>query len=289
MNSSNKTIDEMVDYILKNGGPDLRRRAHPKKGAVYYSDLSEALRRIHSKGRLLGVKAYHFKKVINIWYKYPHYNKELGNDMFDELMKEMLEENNNNLIDVLRDYSKDTMKRKLALETYNGVITYDLTSMIHNVSFDDEHRGSPYQALKYWIEHNKDRRLRKEYAGLKPWHLPRVSRDIWLGEQGKRNGRELTDELIRKLAKRHGSIRNALRRITAENFEKEELEFRASGCVLSYTANSMFQRVTYYGKQKRSLYNAIRYWMNTHEDKTARKRYKEELMMIKKRSERYRP
>jgi polyhydroxyalkanoate synthesis regulator phasin len=278
------TIDEIVHHIIKHGGPDLERKAHPKKKRVRYEDLREAVYKIHTKGSLLNLKEYQFNNVFGIWNKDGKPNKQLGREFFDELMEKLLQKYET-LTNVVDNFSKDEiLNERLKLKTKDGIIEYGLESMFQNVSFDGKHKGSPYSILKYWIDTHHQERIRKEYSGIKPWHLNRVSRDIWVGEEGKKNGRELTDELIKVLTKRHGNSRNALRKITAEHFEKEQLEYVTSDGVIVYTPNSMFQRVKYDRKQIKSLYAAINYWMNTHNDKTIKERYAPELEIIKERA-----
>src|SRR3989344_6135786 len=62
-----KRIEEILDYVLENGGPDRNRMAHPVIKMVKYYDLQEALSTIHEQEQLLHIKPYHFKKVEGVW------------------------------------------------------------------------------------------------------------------------------------------------------------------------------------------------------------------------------
>ena len=203
----------------------------------------------------------------------------------DKVMQKLITKKGG-IINVITDFSRDDFYEELNLKTNNGVIRYNANSMFYIVKFDLVHKASPYYAIKYWIDTHHDERIRREYTGLKPWHLGKVPMGVWIGEEGKRNGRELTDDLIRALAGRYGGIKGALRNLTAERFEKEKLEFRTSDGVIYYDANSMFQKVRFDNKHIRYLYGAVSYWMDTSRDKTMRERYAEELSIIKARSDR---
>jgi hypothetical protein len=283
-----KTIDEIICHIMKNGGPDADRKAHPKNKRVRYSDLEKALSRIHSRGQLSGVKAYHFDNVYNIWNKNGWTNRELGREMLDEAMQKLILRYDGNLIDAIKNISQDDFYEKLELRTKSKVIKYDIGSMFQLVKFDLVHTASPYAAVKYWIGTHPEERIRREYDGLKPWHLTRVSRDLWAGEEGKARGSELTGELINALAARYGGISRALMNLTAERFENEKLEFTTSDGKIFYDLNGMFQRVKFDDKHIRHVYAATVYWMDTSGDNGMKERYAGELEIIKSRSERHR-
>lgn len=279
-------VAEIIGYISRHGGPDSERKAHPLKRSVKFSDLEKALWTVQSRGLLPGIKAYHFSNVLGIWNNNEEPNLKLGRELVDEVIQTRIKKYGN-LIDVIRDMSKDSFYEKLEFKKIGGgIIRYDANSMFYNLKFDLKHIGSPYAATKYWIDTHPEERIRREYEKLKPWHMARVPRDLWVGEEGKARGRELTDELIMALAARYNGIGGALRNLTAERFEKEKLTFTTSDGKILYDLNSMFQRVSFDGKQIRSVSAAVSYWMDTSEDKTLREKYAEELSIIKARSER---
>jgi hypothetical protein len=274
-------VSEIINYITRHNGPDSGRKAHPYKKCVRFSELEKALWTVQSKGLLQGIKPYHFSKVHGIWNDDEDNHLELARELLDEVMQKRIQRYGN-LIDVIRDMSKDTFYEELEFrKSDDEIIRYDANSMFYNIKFDGVHSGSPYAATKYWIDTHPEERIRREYGKFKPWHLARVSREIWVGDEGKKNGRELTDELITALAARYDGIAGALRNITFESFSKEKLNFTTSDGSIHYDLNSMFQRVSFDGRQIRSLYAAVSYWMDTSDDKTLRERYAEELNMIK--------
>jgi hypothetical protein len=281
-----RRVFEITRYIMRHSGPDKERRAHPTKRNVLLSDLEKALCAVQSRGMLQGIKPYHFINVTGMWNNDGESNLELGRELVDEVIQNGINKKGN-LIYVIRDMSKDTFFEKLEFRKIGGrIIRYNASSMFYNLKFDLKRKGSPYAATKYWIDTHPDERIRKEYGRLRPWHLLRVSRDLWVGDEGRENGRELIDDLITTLAARYGGIAGALRNLTAETFEKEKLEFRTSDGSFYYDANSMFQRVRFDGRQIRSLHAAVSYWMDASPDRTLKERYAEELKIIKTRSER---
>lgn len=272
------TIDEIVEYVSVHGGPDLERRAHPTKKRVYYSDLCKALDGVD----VPGLKAYHFKDVQHIWNENGFYNKELARELFDELIQRLTSKRGS-LIEAIHNLSFQDFKNEiLSFRTKDGAIEYTAGGMIDIMRFDDKHTLSPYAAVRYWIDTHPDERIRREYAGFRPWHMKNAPNCTWTGEEGKSNGRECVDQLMQRLMKRYNSFSEMLVNLKADEFEKEEFEFRTSDGAIRYDLSSMFAHVRFNDKHSCSHYAAIAYWVDTHPDDGLKRKYREEITRFKK-------
>ena len=269
----NETIDEIVDYVLEHGGPDLDRRAHHKKKRVRYSDLDTALARIHGMGELSDLRAYHFNSVLGIWNEGGITNKRLAREMVDELMQR-LTQRCGSLTEVIKNISGEPFQNEqFEFKTSDGVVTYKLLSMLSMVSFDDRRLNSTYSAVKYWIDTHPDGRIRREYAGLRPWHFAKSASETWSGEEGKRNGRVLVDELMQRLTQKYGSLTEAIKNVSTDHFLKEGFEFTTSDGSISYNLGGMFCLVRFDDKHQSCVYSVVKYWIDTHPDGRIRREY----------------
>ncbi|MBI2130024.1 hypothetical protein HYU07_07400, partial [Candidatus Woesearchaeota archaeon] len=162
--SNQKTVDEIVDFILEHEGPDLDRRARPEKKQVRYVDLDEALNMIHKEGLLPDLRTYHFNHVLGIWITDKSNSNPLGRELTGQLI-ESLKQRYGSLIEVVKNIKQDDFyKEQFEFKNKNGVIRYSLWSMLTCV-----YAASPSAAVVDWIKNNPDEEIRKEYAGIRPW------------------------------------------------------------------------------------------------------------------------
>lgn len=277
-------IEDIVNNILKNEGPELDGKAYPGR-RITYEELNAALKIIHSKNKLLHLKPYHFSNVNRIWnFEYKPQNKNLARELSDEYMRYLLKKNNNNLIEAIKEINcrrteDSIMLKKFEVKTKFGKVQYNLVGMFGKIKFDDVHYNSSFHMLKYWIDTNPDIRIRTEYVNIRPWYLGKAGNETWTGEQGVKNGRELFDEYMQFMLKKYNQnlikvITNMDTRSNPDSLLNKKLKFTTFEGSLEYDLNSMLNVVKFYKNRKKSLFTALKYWIDTHPDKTIRLQYK---------------
>ncbi|MDO8741365.1 MAG: hypothetical protein Q7J54_07400 [Candidatus Woesearchaeota archaeon] len=260
---TSETVDEIVDFILIHEGPDLDRRAHHKKKRVRYADLDAALSRIHQEGLLLDLKDYHFNYILNIWSADRRNGNPLGREMTG-LLIERLKRRYGSLIEVIKNIKKDDFhNEEFEFKNKDGVVKYNPIQMLQYV-----YANSPSTAVTDWLQNNPDEEVRKEYAGIKPWHFARVPLNTWKGEEGKKNGRELTGQLIERLKRRYGSLIEVIKNIKQDDFLNEQFEFKNKDGVIEYKLGQMLLS-DYAG----SPTAAVTDWLQNNPDEEIRKEY----------------
>ena len=262
-NSNSETVDEIVEFIIEHEGPDLDRMAHPVKKRVQYIDLDAALREIHGAGLLHDLRAYHFKSVIDIWTEDEVRGHHLAREMIGLLIAR-LQQRYSSLMGIIKNInSNDFYDEQFEFRNKDGVIGYNLGSMLQSVK---DYRNSSSAAVIDWIKYNPNEEIRREYTGIRPWHFGHTARGTWQGEEGKKNGRELTGQLIARLQQKYSSLIEVIKNINADDFTKEEFEFKNKEGVIKYNC---------YGALRANNYSpsaAVIDWIK-HEPQHIKRRY----------------
>jgi hypothetical protein len=239
-NSNSETVDEIVEFIIEHEGPDLDRMAHPVKKRVQYIDLDAALREIHGAGLLHDLRAYHFKSVIDIWTEDEVRGHHLAREMIGLLIAR-LQQRYSSLMGIIKNInSNDFYDEQFEFRNKDGVIGYNLGSMLQSVK---DYRNSSSAAVIDWIKYNPNEEIRREYTGIRPWHFGHTARGTWQGEEGKKNGRELTGQLIARLQQKYSSLIEVIKNVKKDDFYKEKFEFRNKKGLIEYNLGTMLERV----------------------------------------------
>lgn len=195
-----RTIEEIVEFILENEGPDLERMAHPTKKIVKYGDLESALSEIHERGLLPNLQAFHFKDVRNIWTQDGTLNYPLAREMMGILMEELLERHGS-YNGVIRHTSfHQYHDHELSFHTKNGVIKYNLESMFHSV-----YASSPSAAVIDYLQNHPNISIKKEFGHLRPCHFPMTPPGYWKSPEGQKDARQLIGQGLAEIFKKNGN------------------------------------------------------------------------------------
>ncbi len=241
-----RTVQEIIRYIMKNGGPDFDRKAHPEIKGVKYEFLFDALRVLNKKEKFSVLRPYHFTLVHQMWNYDGVSNKELAYDIIDELMKHLIQRRGS-LCKAIELFSiNDIKKEKLTYKTNWGKIIYTAENMIQKVRFDDKTHNSPYLALKYWIDNNKNVKIRKEFKDLKPYHINKASQAYWSNANSKSEARKLVDIVMQRLIKKYKSIAGALKHINSIDFNFETLVYKNAFGTINFNISGMFNSVQFF-------------------------------------------
>ena len=265
-----ETVNEILRYIINNGGPDFDRKANPGIKSVKYEYLSEVLSILNRKKKYSQLRPYHFTLVHQMWNYDGVSNKELAYDLIDELITHLIKKRGS-LCKAIELFSiNDFKKERLTYKTNWGRIIYTAENMIQKVRFDGKTYNSPYLALKYWIDNNKNIKIRKEFKDLKPYHINKSSQAFWKKADSKAEARKLVDIVMKQLIKQHKSIAGALKHIDSIDFNCETLIFKNSFGTIKFNISGMFNSVQFFEGMVGSHFNAIKYWGITHENNEIR-------------------
>ena len=216
-----RTIDEIIEFILVNDGPDLERRAHPKMQVVRYDDLEFALSEIHRRGILLNLRPFHFKNVRNIWTHDGERNYVLAREMTGLLMEELLERYGN-YIEIIKKISFHQFHEyELAYNKRHSTIRFNLGPMLHLV-----YETSPSAAVIDFFKHHPNSEVKEEFKELKPCHFPMTPPGYWKSPEGQKDARQLIGQGLTEIFERSG--RNwieLIKNVRDEYFENREVSF----------------------------------------------------------------
>ncbi len=259
-----KQIEEIIDYILENGGPDRNRMAHPVVKKVKYDDLTEALSKIHEQEQLSHIKPYHFKKVEGVWML--EEGRKNGRGVTNELIKTLEREYEWKLPDLIMNITADHFREEpISVETHNGSINYTAFNMLCRV-----YDCSPSAAVLDWIHNNEDPTIRYGYRYIKTFHFRQLPKNFWDTEEGRTAAHTLVGDLIEKLKRKNKwTLAELIENITADHFQKETLETETPDGIITYTARKPFS-----SKYKQSPSAAVLDWIHNNEDPKIRRGFR---------------
>ncbi|MBI2129817.1 hypothetical protein HYU07_06290, partial [Candidatus Woesearchaeota archaeon] len=189
--------------------------------------------------------------------------KKNGRELTGQLI-ERLKQRYGSLIEVIKNIKQDDFyNEQFEFKNKEGVIEYNLFPMLKRV-----YTYSPSAAVMDWIKNNSNEKIRRKYAGIRPWHFARVPTGTWKDEEGKQNGRELTRQLIEKLKQRYGSLIEVIRNIKYEDFHNEQFEFKNKDGVITYNLLSMLTLV-YTGSPSAAVID----WIKNNSNEEIRRKY----------------
>ena len=251
-----KRIEEILDYVLENGGPDRNRMAHPVLKMVKYDDLQEALSTIHEQEQLLHIKPYHFKKVEGVWQGEEGKRNAYG--VTSELIQTLETRYEWKLPNIIMNIGAEHFhKEPIKIETPDGNITYTALTMLSRV-YDD----SPSAAVLDWIHNNEDLRIRDGYRHIGTFHFRQLPKNFWNTEKGRTAAHTLVGDLIEKLKQKNKwTLAELIENITADHFQKETLEIETPDGIITYTARKPFS-----SKYGQSPSAAVLDWIHNNED-----------------------
>jgi len=233
-----KTLDEVVEYIVSNKGPDSERKAHHKFKKIQYSVLEQALQFVYeSHPELSYIKPHHFKRIEGIWLG--EKGKRNAREMLDEVIPILMQKYNWTLTDLLENIESKHFREQLTIHIPNyGEITYSAIIML------GVYDNTISTAILDWIKHNKDKSIREGYFHIKPYHFSKSPQGTWLGEKGKENVLQVTGEIIQNLRGRYGwSLTETINNIKKSHFTNEPLIIQTPDGILNYTSTSVLERV----------------------------------------------
>ncbi len=250
------TLDEIVGHILAHGGPDRRRRAHPQR-RVQYADLIEALRHVRMEDPSLAhLLPHHFAEVIGIWKDEPYHH---ARPMTGELVAALQDRRGWSLAEVVENIEARHFKEEpLFIRVRGRPVRYTARPALH------VYEESPSAALLDWLAHHPDRRIRRGYAKVRPWHFKKVPRHA-LTRNANEGARALTGDVMAAVRAKYGwSAVEALQRVHRGHYCRDPLLLRTPSGPIRYCARPALR---VYGH---STYDAFREWLICHPDEKYR-------------------
>jgi len=244
------TLEDHIRGIIAGDGPE----GAPQK-KYEYRQLEKILEQVHSHGKLLDLRSYHFKGTRNIWnLDNGKKNYALAREATGELIDILREEHGWSYEEVVQNIKEDTFK------THEIKYGAKLGGMVKNVY---EYRHA--DAFIDYFKHHQDPEVRERFRNLKPYHFSKAPQNMWVDKKGNKNfrlARKATGELLLTLKKKYDcTYAQLISKITEYDFFREEIDFGT-------TVSGMFQKV-YDSSPSWAVMNFFR----RHTDKRVRKRF----------------
>ena len=210
------TLEDHVNSIIADGGPDgaLKKR-------YQYDFLEEILDEIHSRKKLLDLRAYHFKGTVNMWSEEDSINYELARQATGELIETLKEKyawNDEQVIENItaKHFHKETIK-------YGVRVAGMLTHVYEN---------SPSQAVTDYFQNHPNEKTKNKFKDLKEYHFKAIQKHLWTKKDGTKNyelARQATGEFLDTLKERYGwDYEQVIENIRAKHFLKEPIKYNAT-------------------------------------------------------------
>ena len=177
----NITVNEIVDYIIKNNGPDPDGRGHPFINRLSYKDLTDALAIAYEKKCCNNIKPYHFRYITGI------YNNEwIINELIEKKIDQLLKmKYRGDLVNLITEASSKDILSPFREDKDGKKIRIDLVKIVEKIA---NNTSRPYAIISRYIE---IKGLEKRYKGLKPYHFTITS-------GGTYDDPDIVDELLVK-------------------------------------------------------------------------------------------
>ncbi len=200
-----------------------------------------------------GLKPYHFGMTPIGYWKSPDGQKE-ARAIIGQTLNPILEECGGNWIEVVKRIRDDYFNGKeVYFENKFGRIAINVQSVIA-CAYDG---GSHVKSILDFLENNDDIDLRKEFAGLRPYHFVHSTHGIWDGKDNNPYAIELTDLVLKDVAKERGiRLSEAVQDIRAGDFDRT-LKFTNSFGTIEFSGDKAFKNPHMYDG---SLTRAISSW-----------------------------
>ena len=245
------TLEDHVQSIIAAKGPD-----GALKTMYQHHELQDILARIHERGELPDLRAYHFYGTFNVW-QLPDGNKnlELAREAIAELVEILKQRYGWELEDIVRNITSRHFREEEMLfgATLGGMLQV-------------AYRGSPSEAIMDYLRNHPDVDVRKEFAKLRPYHFRKAQSGTWTNKDGTKNlelAREATEELLDVLKQRYGwELEEVVRNITSRHFYEEEIMFGA-------TLGGMLN-----GAYRGSPSEAVIDYLQNHPDRNVREKFR---------------
>ncbi len=154
---------EAAEYILKNGGPDKKGRAHPKRARLHADELEEAIGLASQLGLKGEWRPYHFRGTLDT-YNQQKYVDEVLRKKCEQVLSQTFEG------DLRRLLSEVTLEH-LRSPLIDNIGSFPLT--VSTSAVCQELDDSPYEIIKRYLEVIGQKTLARE---LRPYHLKHASR-----------------------------------------------------------------------------------------------------------------
>ncbi len=177
-----KRINEIVEYIIANNGPDEDGMGHPRRSRLKYSDLDTALTRAQQRSFCKNVKPYHFFNTMQI-YGNSWIVDEIIIKKIDQLLATKYDGN-------LADLIINTTQKELILEPLIDFIDGRPIKVIVSSAVWNCH-ADKYGVFEMVHRYIKLKGLEKNFEDLRPYHFNKAT-------PGTYHNSKFVDEVIAK-------------------------------------------------------------------------------------------
>ncbi|MBS3128443.1 hypothetical protein J4410_04830 [Candidatus Woesearchaeota archaeon] len=186
------------------------------------------------------VRPWHFQKA-NQGYWQGEQGKTNARSLTTDLVQQLRKKYEWTLKDLIENMGQDHVRENLYLKTPDGVIPYHAKAMI-----DIVYGASPAKMILDWLAHHKDEKIRTGYTEVRSWHFKRAPSGTWTSEknpkEAKRNGIEITDQLIRHMMRKKClTEEEVVEGLHESDFIDEEMEITTFDGPIKYTAVGALQ------------------------------------------------
>ena len=253
--TSAETIEEIIQFIRQNQGPDLEGSAHNEIRQIEYLDLRDALDVLHERGEVLGVKAYHFLSVQGIWKGED--GEGLARGAFGEFVAHTQR----------KGWTIDEMIEKGDKYLFDDEIPIPGSSVTYSIknAVAQKYKNSFALAMLDFLRNNSDEEIRKRYQHIRPWHLGTAPAGTWKGKEGKANARAAFGEFVEYQKSKGSDIADLIER--GDGFLLEE-EIPVTGCDVTFSIKSMVAHV-----YQSSFVSAMMDWLQNNPNEGIRDGY----------------
>src|SRR3989344_9329797 len=172
MSSKTLTLEDHVQSIIAAKGPD-----GALKTMYQHHELQDILARIHERGELPDLRAYHFYGTFNVW-QLPDGNKnlELAREATGELLETLRKRYGWELEDIVQNIIK---KHFCEEEIRFGATVGGMIGIVYN--------NSTHAAVMDYLQNHPQEEVMERFRKIRPYHFKKTPQGSWKKKDGTKN------------------------------------------------------------------------------------------------------